>query len=121
MMYSEASLKKNFVDGCLFFLLKYENENIGYGSISVDNEIVTLHKIYVDGRFQGVGFGKDFILFLEKKGIEMKGKTIQLYVKRDNPAKLFYEKMGYLAIKEVDKNIGNGYWMNDFLMEKKLN
>lgn len=120
MMYSEANLKNNFEEGCHFFLLKYDNENIGYGAISVDNEIVTLHKIYVDGRFQGMGFGKEFILFLEKKGNELKGKTIQLYVKRDNPAKLFYEKMGYLPIKEVDKNIGNGYWMNDYLMEKAL-
>lgn len=120
MMYSEATLKNNFEEDCHFFLLKFENENIGYGAISIENEIVTIHKIYVDGRFQGKGFGKEFILFLEKQGSEMKGKTIQLYVKRDNPAKVFYEKMGYFSIKEVDKNIGNGYWMNDFLMEKAI-
>jgi hypothetical protein len=28
--------------------------------------------------------------------------------------------MGYMVIKEEDVDIGNGYLMNDFVMEKKL-
>ena len=32
----------------------------------------------------------------------------------------FYEKLGFAVIKEEDIDIGNGYFMIDFVMEKKL-
>ena len=32
----------------------------------------------------------------------------------------FYEKLGFQIIKEEDVDIGNGYFMNDYIMEKLL-
>ena len=34
--------------------------------------------------------------------------------------KEFYEKLGFTVIKEEDIDIGNGYLMNDYVMEKKI-
>jgi diamine N-acetyltransferase len=45
---------------------------------------------------------------------------LQLQVNRRNKAKSFYEKLGFIIIKEFDFDIGNGYVMDDYLMEKKI-
>ncbi|MEI9808163.1 MAG: hypothetical protein WDO16_09960 [Bacteroidota bacterium] len=39
---------------------------------------------------------------------------------RSNNAKLFYEKIGFIVIREEDIDIGNGYLMNDYVMEKQV-
>lgn len=47
-------------------------------------------------------------------------KALQLQVNRRNNAKYFYEKNGFSVIKEFDFDIGNGYVMDDYVMEKQL-
>jgi ribosomal protein S18 acetylase RimI-like enzyme len=55
-----------------------------------------------------------------EKAILAKGKNIlELNVNKYNPAKDFYEKMGFEVAYEEDIPIGP-YWMNDFVMRKKL-
>jgi hypothetical protein len=41
-------------------------------------------------------------------------------VNRYNNAKTFYEKLGFAEIDFINLDIGNGYFMNDYVMEKKL-
>ena len=50
----------------------------------------------------------------------MGATSLQLQVNRDNAAKSFYEKLGFVILKEADFDIGNGYFMRDYVMEKKL-
>ena len=69
---------------------------------------------------QGKGIGA---LMLDKiTGIALQnGNTIvQLNVNRYNKAVKFYEKAGFVKTGEEDINIGNGYLMEDYIMEKKL-
>ncbi|MGZ8545109.1 MAG: GNAT family N-acetyltransferase, partial [Flavisolibacter sp.] len=50
-----------------------------------------------------------------------KGATVlRLNVNRNNSARSFYEKLGFEMIGEEDIDIGNGYFMNDYVMEKKI-
>jgi hypothetical protein len=41
-------------------------------------------------------------------------------VNRYNKAKDFYEKAGFKIIETVDIEIGNGFYMNDYVMELPL-
>jgi hypothetical protein len=43
-----------------------------------------------------------------------------LQVARKNKAKYFYEKLGFTVIATADFDIGNGYFMNDYIMELAL-
>lgn len=53
--------------------------------------------------------------------IKSRGATsLQLNVNRQNPAQHFYKKLGFLVIKEEDIDIGSGFFMNDFVMEKNF-
>ena len=41
---------------------------------------------------------------------------MELNVNRGNKALLFYERMGMRKLREGDFPIGNGYYMNDYIM-----
>jgi ribosomal protein S18 acetylase RimI-like enzyme len=122
MMYSEASLKKQMTeDGCQFIIV-YENGNpVGFASYNEDEPGTwKLNKIYVLPNQQGKGTGKYLLNYIIEKIKEQNGISLLLQVNRYNKAKDFYERLGFTVIKIADFDIGNGYFMNDYVMEKKL-
>ena len=121
MMYSEASLQEQMEKGHTFILVYDAEEPVGFASFSQTAPgIYKLHKIYVLPSQQGKGTGR-YIIDELIKWIKPAGATaLQLNVNRHNKAKLFYEKFGFAVIQEEDIDIGNGYLMNDYVMEKKL-
>jgi hypothetical protein len=45
---------------------------------------------------------------------------LELNVNRHNPATVFYQKMGFEIVYSEDIDIGQGFWMNDYVMRKTL-
>ena len=121
LMYSEASLKKQMDEGCRFIIVYDENEPVGFAAYQETRPTTwKLHKIYILTTQQGKGTGK-FVIEEIIKEIQQQGATaLQLQVNRHNKARSFYEKIGFTVIEEADFDIGNGYFMNDYVMEKKL-
>ena len=79
-----------------------------------------LHKFYLLTEHQGKGMGKlmlDKIVALAK---ENRSDKLSLNVNRFNKAFVFYQKMGFEIIAEEDIPIGQGYLMEDYIMEKQL-
>jgi GNAT superfamily N-acetyltransferase len=122
LMYSTATLTKQFAQGQHFLLLYDDASPIGYASYaSTDTAgIYKLHKIYVHGDYQGKGVGKLFINAVIDAVKALNGTILELDVNRYNKARFFYEKQGFTIYKEKDTDIGNGYFMNDYEMRKVL-
>jgi diamine N-acetyltransferase len=122
MMYSVSSLEKQMRSGAPFIIVYDEGEPVGFASYGETRTAVfKLHKIYILPSQQGKGTGKFVIDFIITE-IKNKGAAaLQLQVNRQNKAKSFYEKLGFTVIKEFDFDIGNGYIMDDYLMEKRIN
>ena len=122
LMYSEASLTKQMADDGCSFIIVYENGNpVGFASFSeVEPGTWKLHKIYVLPNQQGKGTGRFVLDYIFRIIKENNAKALQLQVNRHNKAKDFYEKLGFVVIKIADFGIGNGFFMNDYIMEKKL-
>ncbi|HMU47098.1 MAG TPA: GNAT family N-acetyltransferase [Chitinophagaceae bacterium] len=121
MMYSEESLRKQMAENCRFIIIYDDSDPVGFASYQLaDNSIYKLHKIYVLPSQQGKGTGKFLIDYIINDIRNKKGSSLQLQVNRNNRAKNFYEKLGFNVIQEADFDIGNGYFMNDYVMEKKL-
>ena len=73
-----------------------------------------IHKFYVDTQTQRTGVGRAFFDFLLK---EFKPEVIRLQVNRMNYKAInFYFKNGFVIEKVADFDIGDGYFMNDFVM-----
>jgi ribosomal protein S18 acetylase RimI-like enzyme len=122
MMYSTASLQKQMEeDGCTFIIVYDEKEPVGFASyVESDPAIWKLNKIYVLPSQQGKGTGKFIINYIISQIKKENAKALQLQVNRDNKAKHFYEKLGFKVIQTANFDIGNGYFMNDYVMELPL-
>jgi RsiW-degrading membrane proteinase PrsW (M82 family)/ribosomal protein S18 acetylase RimI-like enzyme len=121
LMYSEKSLQEQMQQNHEFALIYDGVEPIGFASFSlIAPKVFKLHKIYVLPSQQGRGTGR-FAIEQLVKAMKSKGATaLLLNVNRQNNAKEFYEKIGFAVVKEEDIDIGNGYFMNDYVMERKL-
>lgn len=124
LFYSEAALMDQFdKKEQLFYLITEEESTLGFIGIehNYQNKNTTkIHKIYILPETQGKGIGKLAIEAIEKLAFNNNGASVLLNVNRFNKALNFYEKVGFKIIDEVNIEIGNGYLMEDYVMEKKL-
>lgn len=121
LMYSAGSLQQQMNDGAQFIVVYDDAEPVGFASYQeIKPSIYKLHKIYVLASQQGKGTGR-FLIDHIIDAIKKKGATaLQLQVNRGNKARYFYEKLGFIIIEEIDLDIGGGYVMDDYIMEKRL-
>jgi ribosomal protein S18 acetylase RimI-like enzyme len=121
-MYSTESLQSQIQQqNHQFVIAVVDTNSAGFASYSITQSttesIGKLHKIYVDPNQQGKGIGKSILQFI-LKDISSKGATyLELNVNRQNMAIGFYQKLGFAIIAEEDIPIGNGFFMNDYVMQ----
>jgi N-acetylglutamate synthase-like GNAT family acetyltransferase len=122
MMYSVNSLKDQMTEQECQFIIVYDDGNpVGFASYSEEDlKRWKLNKIYVLQNQQGKGTGKYVINYIIEEIKKQNATSLFLQVNRYNNAKTFYEKLGFTEIDFINLDIGNGYFMNDYVMEKKL-
>lgn len=125
MMYSTSSLEKQMnEEGQYYLLAKDGDEYVGYLSyeMNYDEELfIKIQKIYVLSSAQGKGIGTLLIDEVLKTAKENKADRIKLNVNRDNNRAInFYKINGFNIEKEEDNDIGNGFFMTDYVMTKPL-
>ena len=121
MMYSTESLTKQISTGIDFWILYDADIAIGYASLEeTGNKIFKLHKLYVSLQHQKKGAGSFIISELINYVAEKNGISIELQVNRTNKAVEFYKKQGFYIVKEANFDIGNGFYMNDYIMQKDV-
>ena len=119
-MYSEESIRKQRTEeGHIYYIAHQGELPVGYLSIQPEGEhIYHLQKLYVLPTFQGMHLGEQ--LFKQAitaiKALHPEPCQMRLNVNRLNEALTFYQKMGMTQIDEGDFPIGNGYYMNDYIM-----
>ena len=102
--------------------MEEEEEPIGFASWSpaAGPGVYKLHKLYVLPGRQGKGLGKAILEFISEDIAPLGARVLKLNVNRHNKARRFYEKLGFTVIGEEDIDIGNNYFMNDYVMEKRV-
>jgi diamine N-acetyltransferase len=122
-LYSPAALRSQMtIDHHTFLLAELDEEPVGFASYSKTTEpgVFKLHKLYIHTQVKGKGLGKILLEAVISEVTALKGTVLRLNVNKQNTAKVFYDKQGFTTLKEEDIDIGNGYFMNDYVMEKKL-
>lgn len=125
-MYSEASLLNQMTSGGNTF---YVADGRGYVSFHFQEtlpdgvEVYHLEKIYVMPSEQGSGLGRelfDKVVFEVRVLASGRPARIELNVNRHNRAVTFYQHLGMYIARQGDFPIGNGFYMNDFIMALDL-
>lgn len=120
-MYSDASLEKQMNTGCEFYIASTQNDNgdmdpVGFCSVSPEDGAHKLNKLYVLPVAQGTGAGKGLL----NKAIEVakaaESSSLFLQVNKQNTAYTFYLKKGFIKELEFKFDIGNGFYMDDYVM-----
>lgn len=121
LMYSESSLADQMQSGILFLIVLDGQEPVGFAAYEeISTGLWKLHKLYILQSQQGKGTGRFVIDHIIDEIKKDGAGALHLQVKRDNPAQNFYKKLGFEIIEEKDFDIGNGYFMKDYIMEKKI-
>ena len=121
-MYSDASLEKQMNSGCAFYIANLNGADIGFCSVSPDDEKVEgskahkLNKLYVLPSAQGTGAGKALLNQAIDIAKAAGSSAIFLQVNKHNDAYSFYLKQGFIKEAEFKFDIGNGFFMDDFVM-----
>jgi ribosomal protein S18 acetylase RimI-like enzyme len=121
LMYSPAALQKQMDNGSNFIFVDDGDEPVGFAAyLAKGAGVFKLDKIYVLPSQQGKGTGRFVIDHIIAEIKKLGASSLQLQVNRANKAKSFYEKLGFVTIDYQDFDIGSGFFMNDFVMEKKI-
>lgn len=123
LFYNREALMQQHKEKKHRFIIAWDEKNTacGFASFSRLNEIENrfkLQKLYVLPHLQGRGLGKMLIQEIIKEIKTEIQVSLELNVNRHNSAVTFYQKNGFEIIREEDIDIGNGYFMNDYVMEK---
>ncbi|MDN3694712.1 GNAT family N-acetyltransferase [Chryseobacterium tructae] len=121
-MYSEQEIGSHLQNPNYHYYLILDENNDSYeGFIGYEHhyedKTTKLHRIYLVPESKGKGLGKKALQFLNDKVSENGNKRIILNVNKYNAARNFYESQGYKVYGEGVFDIGNGFVMDDFLME----
>jgi diamine N-acetyltransferase len=119
--YSIAALTEQVLHrGHQFVLVEEEETLLGFASFSEKSErekdIFRLHKLYLAVDQHGKGLGKLLVNNVAAEARVAGAGFLELNVNRKNPTVGFYKKMGFVIHKEICEGIGNGYFVDDYIM-----
>jgi ribosomal protein S18 acetylase RimI-like enzyme len=118
--YAITNLENQMDAGQVFELVFEDNNIIGFVSYEFNckkTKLLKIHKIYLLPEKQVKGFGKFMIDKIVRIAKSNDQKGIFLNVNKYNKARFFYEKLGFVVSKDEVIDIGNGYVMDDYVME----
>ncbi len=122
LFYSAAALKKSMELQNYTFAVN-NAKILGYCGIEHkfhSSPITRIHKLYILPESQGLNVGRKFIEHITENAFENSSNTLSLNVNKYNSALHFYNKLGFEIVSEETIEIGNGYLMEDFVMEKEI-
>lgn len=108
--------------GYMYYLIQNkENSIVGYMAVKEEQDKLFLSKFYVAKEHRGQGYASQALAFLEKLCKDRNLTHIWLTVNRNNTSSIaVYEKKEFLTIREEVADIGNGFVMDDYVMQKQI-
>ncbi len=108
-------------DGYRYYFLRVSGEPVGYIGIQPQEHVLFLSKLYIKQAFRGRKLARAGIDFLVALCQEEGFGRIRLTCNRHNKNTLAdYDKLGFVVLCDQDADIGNGFVMNDYIMEKTV-
>ena len=123
MMYAPEVMENELANGYHFEIVRIGGKPAGYFSWSSYTlpQTAKLHKVYLLQKFHGQGIGSAMLKQAEKRIKASNFSKVRLNVNKNNLRAIrAYERNNFVNIESVKIDIGNGFFMDDFVMEKSL-
>ncbi|MCC8014616.1 MAG: GNAT family N-acetyltransferase [Eubacterium sp.] len=115
MFQSKDSIRDQIMHGYLYYIVYENNKRIGFLAFYDKADGLYLSKFYLKKEYRGKGYSRRMFEFVCENARAHGFNEITLNVNRNNPAKLIYEKFGMKVIIEEKNDIGNGFFMGDYV------
>ncbi|NOV04348.1 GNAT family N-acetyltransferase [Paenibacillus planticolens] len=107
--------------GYEYYLIQHDGSSVGYMSAKEEEGKLFLSKFYIGKEHRGRNYASQALAFLEQLCKDRNLSHIWLTVNRHNESSIaIYEKKGFRTVREQIADIGNGFVMDDFIMEKEM-
>jgi GNAT superfamily N-acetyltransferase len=120
---SSDAIRSQISEGAEYYLAKTRNDPVGYAGLTVDKRKskLLLSKLYVRSAARGTGAGKAMLDFVEQKCTIEGISCVWLTVNKMNLDSIkWYQHRGFVVTDEVKSDIGGGFFMDDYIMEKNV-
>lgn len=118
---SEKAIASQIQEGVHYFLLLWKDQPVGYYAFQPRDSECFLSKIYVLKEYRGMGLGRAAMEDLRFRAEKMDCNRITLTVNKDNKASIAaYKRLGFQLGPPSVKDIGGGFYMDDYLMALEL-
>jgi len=120
---SKKAITVQIRDGYRYFLIIAGRKSAGYFAVLPEHteKKMFLSKFYIKKLLRGKGLSRSALTFIEELSREEGLNIIWLTVNKNNPSVAIYEILGFKNKGAVVTDIGNGFVMDDFRMEKYIN
>jgi len=124
--HSREAIEQQIQDGMIYIMLMFGNETIGYASYYLEDDILQMPRLCIKKEYRRKGLAKQVIehvelFFLSKEHGFSYVKKIQHNISVKNKTAIaIYEHLGFYKKKRVTVDFGNGYFSEDYVMEKRI-
>jgi len=117
---SAAAIREQIAGGLEYYLIAAENAPAGYIAIQRQptEQALFISKLYIRKSVRGRGLARCALSFLVSLCRRESLKLIWLTVNKRNPAIETYKRLGFRHVADVVTDIGDGFVMDDYRMEK---
>lgn len=124
MMYAQDVITREVSEGIHYCFIESAGVIAGFlswGPWHAADHTAKLHKIYLLPDKQGQGIGSRAIEMVKKQVEAMGIRRLRLNVNRQNfKAIQCYANNGFTMVQLENNDIGNGFFMTDYVMETKI-
>lgn len=116
---SVSAIEAQIEAGMHYYLISHQETFKAYFSFTTRLDFLFLSKLYVLQSARGNGLGRAALSFMETKAKALELPKIRLTVNKYNTRSInAYQKMGFENVDAIVQDIGNGYVMDDYVLEK---
>lgn len=122
-MYDAEQLRKDVDRGAVYELLLLDGRAVGFCATEAfaKDGVMKLHKLYLEVGEHGRGLGSLLLAHVEEQARRRGLAKVVLGVNRRNAKAIrAYERNGYAIREELKTDIGQGFVMDDYIMEKAV-
>ncbi len=108
-------------EGYRYYFLEADGQVVGYTGVRPDGDSLFLSKLYIQKPARGNGYASAAVRTMVDWCREKGWRKIWLTVNRHNDTTIaIYRKLGFVTVREEAADIGNGFVMDDYIMEKPI-
>lgn len=117
---SAMAINQQIREGHSYYLLRDPNRvYMGYIGLRILDDELFLNRIYILAEHRGQGRGREAIKFVEQQARKYRCTRVTLTVNKNNADAIkAYERLGFVNAGPVVQDIGGGFKMDDYKMEK---